>query len=280
MVAIRRHNSSDELLDKYWKEIKDIAPLSREEESELLLRAKNGDEAAHKKVLQSNLRFVVRVARQYDTPAGPPLIDLIAEGNMGMIEAIKRFDVERGFKFITYAVWWIRQAIFKALANQSRSVRPPMNQINDMYKIERRIAGLTQQLGRAPSWEEVAEEADISLERVRSAMEAGKWEVSLDEPLAEQGGETLMAMLPAEEAADDSISQEKLVHTLKAGLNNLDERESRIIHAYFGLGTTQPKTLEAIGSDLGITRERVRQLRNRALEKMRHACADLVMAAN
>ena len=278
MVAVRRN--VDGLLDAYWKEIKDISPLPRAKEQELLVLAKAGDHEARQEVLRANLRFVVRVAREFHTPSGPPLIDLVSEGNLGMVEAIQRFDPERGFKFITYAVWWIRQAIFKALASQGRSVRPPVNQINDLYKIEKCMARLSQSLGRAPTFEEVAAEAEISIERVYNALEASNWEVSLDEPLADGDGYTMMDTIVDREPAEEEVEGEGLMQALKRGLHQLDERESRIIMSYFGLGTAQPKTLEAIGEELGITRERVRQLRNRGLEKMRHVCADLAVSSN
>ena len=262
-------------LDMYWGKIRTLQPLSRDEEIHLIKRAKAGDELALQQVIQANLRFVVKVARELETSGGPPLVDLVSEGNIGMIEAIQRFDETRGFKFITYAVWWIRQAIFKALASQSRAIRPPLNQLSDLIKLEKKAVALSQELGRTPTLEETAFEVELSMERAANAMENLRGDVSLDAPLASNSEVSLLEVLPAEAADEDELGEEKVHDTVARCITVLDKREMHIIHAYYGLGAQESQTLEAIGQELGLTRERVRQLRNRGLVKMQAACGDV-----
>lgn len=256
-------------IELYWRDIKDAEPLSREREIELFQRAHAGDDEARQQLVMANLRFVVSVARDY-RDYGLTLIELISEGNVGLMEAIRRFDETRGFKFITYAVWWIRQAILKALAEHGKIARPPMSQINDLQKIEKEANILAQELGRAPTYEEVAARVDISGERTRNAMEVGQADVSLDAPAYPDEDTALVSLFTAEqEAVDDVYEQGQMRQMLRDSLSVLDGREYQILRAYFGLEDTQPMTLEEIGEAMGVTRERVRQLRNRALDKVR-----------
>jgi len=256
-------------LDLYWREIKDNKPLSREEECKLFERFRAGDRAAYEQLIQANLRFVVRVARDYCPEDGPLLMDLIAEGNMGLLHAIDRFDETRGFKFITYAVWWIRQAILKAAPRARRAAKLPMSHVNDMHTIEREMAVLSQRLGRAATFDEVADLTEMSPERMVNALAAGKQDMSLDAPVFDDEDQPLYAAFPVDDTGFGELEQERVMKSLARGLDNLDEREVSIIREYFGLDRDEGRTLEEIGEDMGITRERVRQLRNRALSKMR-----------
>lgn len=264
-------------IELYWRDIKDAQPLSREDEVVYFKRAKAGDEEARQVLVQANLRFVVSVAREYKD-YGLSLIELVSEGNFGLLEAVKRFDETRGFKFITYAVWWIRQAILKALAEQGKIARPPMSQINDLQKIEKETGALAQVLGRVPTFEEIAAKVDISIARTRNAMVVSQQDVSLDAPAFVDEETTLVQVFVAEqEGVDASFERGQMEQTVHACLGVLDSRESQIVRSYFGLDDTEPMTLEEIGDALGVTRERVRQLRNRALEKMRAQCGDLLV---
>ena len=276
MAAVRSSNTI-EAVELYWKEIKDTQPLSRSQEFELFTRSKAGDEAARQQIITANLRFVVSVARDYKD-YGLSLVELISEGNVGLLEAVKRFDETRGFKFITYAVWWIRQAILKALAEQGKIARPPMSQINDLQKIEKETSALSQILGRSPTHTEIAEHVDISAQRTRNAMVVSQQDISFDAPAYPDEDTPLQAVFASpEEAGIEELFEENEMHmTISNCLFVLDERETMIVRAYFGLGDSEPKTLEEIGHDLGVTRERIRQLRNRALDKLRDRCGDLL----
>ena len=276
MAAVRSPNTI-EAVELYWKEIKDTQPLSRSQEFELFTRSKAGDEAARQQIITANLRFVVNVARDYKD-YGLSLVELISEGNVGLLEAVKRFDETRGFKFITYAVWWIRQAILKALAEQGKIARPPMSQINDLQKIEKETSALSQILGRSPTHTEIAEHVDISAQRTRNAMVVSQQDISFDAPAYPDEDTPLQAVFASpEEAGIEELFEENEMHmTISNCLLVLDERETMIVRAYFGLGDSEPKTLEKIGHDLGVTRERIRQLRNRALDKLRDSCGDLL----
>ncbi|MEE3257598.1 MAG: RNA polymerase sigma factor RpoD/SigA [Candidatus Latescibacterota bacterium] len=255
--------------DLYWHDIKDAEPLSRKKEVEFFQRAKAGDEKARQALVLANLRFVVSVAREYKD-YGLSLIELISEGNVGLMEAVKRFDETRGFKFITYAVWWIRQAILKALAEQGKIARPPMSQINDLQKIEKESGVLAQKLGRAPTFEEIAARVDISIERTRNAMVVSQQDISLDAPAFPDEETSLVQVFASDEpGVDERFADSEMRTTVASCLEVLDAREAQIVRAYFGLDDSEPLTLEEIGDALGVTRERVRQLRNRALEKMK-----------
>ena len=264
-------------VESYWRDIQDFEPLSRQRESELAALARAGNKQAMHQMVEANLRFVVSIAKDY-SGRGLSFSELISEGNIGLIEAVKRFDETRGFKFITYAVWWIRQAILKALAENSKIARPPMSQINDMQKIERKMGILAQQLGRYPTLDELSYCAEISLDRTRNALDIAQTDVSLDLPAFPEDGEPLGASFPDPSPDQaDSFEHTTLSNTLRSCLNLLDRREDRIIRAYFGLDDQAPLTLEQIGTQLGLTRERVRQIRDRALAKMRSDCGDLLI---
>ena len=270
MSAVREtENRSSDLLKIYWRDIGHCEPLSREKEVELVKQIKAGDEGAMQKLVAANLRFVVSVAREY-TGSGLPLIELISEGNMGLIEAVPRFDETRGLKFITYAVWWIRQAIFKALDRTSKDVRPPVNHVYDLKKVERQAVVLSQKLGRDPTFDEIVESTGIGPDRVQNALAVSRREISLDVPVYPNEEESLLAAFPA---ADIDVEEEgektALCEVLQISLEVLDEREYQIICSYFGIGGREPMSLEKIGMALGLTRERIRQLRDRALDKMR-----------
>ena len=266
-----------DLMEFYWRDIQHYEPLSREREVQVVKRAKQGDITAMHELVTANLRFVVSIAKEY-TNSGLSFIELISEGNVGLLEAVNRFDETRGFKFITYAVWWIRQAILKALAEDSKAARPPMSQINDLQKVEKRSERLTQTLGRNPTLDEIAESAQISLDRARNALEVGQRDLSLDTPIYTDEEDTLLSVFAASDGApEDSFDQTALHETLHDCLKILDEREHRIVCAYFGLEDHSPMTLERIGATLGLTRERVRQLRDRAVQKMRLQWGDLLL---
>ena len=276
-MKITKDRAVPAAIDLYWRDIKGAEPLSREKEVEFFRRAKAGDEKARQALVLANLRFVVGVAREYKD-YGLSLIELISEGNIGLMEAVKRFDETRGFKFITYAVWWIRQAILKALAEQGRIARPPMSQINDLQKVEKESGLLAQQLGRAPTFEEIAARVDLSLERTRNAFAVSQQDVSLDAPAFPDEETTLMQVFAAAEPGiEEYFADNEVRQTVASCLQILDSRESQIVRAYFGLDDTEPMTLEEIGNAMGVTRERVRQLRNRALEKMKAECGGLLV---
>ncbi|MCY3737395.1 MAG: RNA polymerase sigma factor RpoD/SigA [Gemmatimonadaceae bacterium] len=275
-MTASRPTSTTDAAELYWREIKDNEPLSREREVELFTRLRGGDEGARQRIIEANLRFVVSVARDYKD-YGLTLGELISEGNVGLLEAVKRFDETRGFKFITYAVWWIRQAILKALALQGRVARPPMSQINDLQKIEREAGQLAQSLGRLPTSAEIAERVDISAERTRNALDVGQHDLSLDAPAYPDEAAPLLSVYAAPEiGADARFEEAEMRDRLSSCLSQLDEREGEIVRAYFGLGGAEPMTLEQIGDCLGVTRERVRQLRNRALTKLRDNCGEML----
>ena len=263
--------------DLYWRDIKDAQPLSREEEVAFFNRARAGDENALQALIFANLRFVVSIARQYKG-YGLSLLELISEGNLGLMEAVKRFDETRGFKFITYAVWWIRQSILKALAEQGTIERRPMSQINDSQKIEKETDLLAQKLGRSPSLEEIADRVDISTDRVHNALEASQQNLSLDAPAFPDQTTTLVEVFASDETGvDESFIDREMRAVVTDCLEVLDPRECQVVRAYFGLNESEPMTLEEIGGTMGITRERVRQLRNRALEKMKAQCGELMI---
>ncbi len=260
----------------YWRDIQHYKPLSRQREGDLFRRAHAGDQQAIEELVQANLRFVVRVAKEY-TGRGLSFIELISEGNMGLLEAVKRFDETRGFKFITYAVWWIRQAILKALAHSSKIAQPPMSQINDLQKVEKRAGILSQSLGRAPTLEEIASEADMTPQRAYNAVLASSSDLSLDEPAFDEENTPHIAYLRDEhsdiEAGFERDLLEKVLHQCRS---ILDEREGYIIRCYFGLDGCEEATLQQIGERMGLTRERVRQLRDRALSKIRISFGELL----
>lgn len=266
-----RHSSphAQDSIDAYWRDIQDFRPLSRTREVEMIRRARAGDQQAMHAMVNANLRFVVSVAKEY-TGRGLSFNELISEGNVGLLEAVRRFDEKRGFKFITYAVWWIRQAILKAIAQQGKAARPPMSQVNDLHKLEKRAGRLLQTLGRNPSLDELANAAGISVDRIRNALEAGQRDLSFDAPVHAGEDDTLLASFAVDHRQPETeLEQAALNQTMEACLNELEPRERCIVCAYFGLRGQKPLTLEQIGVLQGLTRERVRQLRDRALARIR-----------
>jgi len=265
-------------VDSYWRDIQHFRPLSRQREAELMAKARAGDESAMHQMVESNLRFVVRIAKEYKG-RGLPFIELISEGNLGLIEAVKRFDETRGFKFITYAVWWIRQGILKALASEGKIARPPASRTNDLQKIERIRGVLTQQLGRYPTCEEIAHSTEMSLKRTLNALETTQPDISMDAPSFPWEEEPLIDTFadPGPNPAD-RYERISLSNRLSACLDRLDQREALIIRAYFGLDDQADLTLAQIGSQMGLTRERVRQLKDQALRKIRVNCGNDLLA--
>ncbi len=261
--------SDDLSLDIYMREIRRKDLISREREVELALLIKAGDRSGLDELVQANLRFVVSVARQY-RGRGLSLADLINEGNFGLIKAAERFDETRGFRFISYAIWWIRQSILQALNEQTRVVRIPINRAGKASKIERTARKLEQRLGQSPTPEEIAEELDMTVDEVLDARRYGLQAISLDAPTREEGQTPLLSLLVDEDAAspDDKVVENDLSRDIREAIETLDPREQKILRDYFGMDTGEGVTLETIGKDLGLTRERIRQLKERAIRKL------------
>jgi RNA polymerase primary sigma factor len=258
------------MLDQYLQEIGQIQLLTPQEEVTLAQAIKSGDQNALHRLTRANLRFVVSVAKKYQGQ-GLTLADLINEGNYGLIKAAQRFDETRGFKFISYAVWWIRQAILQALAEQSRVVRLPLNRIGTISKIRKTSARLAQTHERQPNIEELAIELEVDVEKVREAMQHTGRHLSMDAPFNEDDDNSLLDVLPDDEDTkpDDSLMDESLKIDIERALNLLHPREAEITRLYFGIGREHPLTLEEIGQRFGLTRERVRQIKEKALRKLR-----------
>ena len=258
------------MLDQYLQEIGQIQLLTPQEEVTLAQAIKQGDQAALHRLTRANLRFVVSVAKKYQGQ-GLTLADLINEGNYGLIKAAQRFDETRGFKFISYAVWWIRQAILQALAEQSRVVRLPLNRIGTISKIRKTSARLAQTHERQPNIEELAVELEVDVEKVREAMQHTGRHLSMDAPFNEDDDNSLLDVLPDDEDTkpDDTLMDESLKIDIERALSLLHPREAEITRLYFGIGREHPLTLEEIGQRLGLTRERVRQIKEKALRKLR-----------
>jgi RNA polymerase primary sigma factor len=271
-TGTRKGKYDESSLDQYLKEISAYKLLTREEEVDLAQRIKKGEAEALDRLVRSNLRFVVSVAKKYQNQ-GVALSDLINEGNLGLIRAAHKFDETKGIKFISYAVWWIRQAILQALAEQSRIVRVPLNRAGALHRIGKRSAMLLQELGREPTVEELADELDISEDEVRRTLSLSQTHLSLDAPLTPGEDNRLLDYLPDQFAPgpDDETYDRALLDTVEEALGTLKEREAKILRLYFGLESQEPMTLEEIGSVLGITRERVRQIKEKALLRLRHA---------
>lgn len=265
-------SSSDEgSLDLYLREISRYPLIPQEDEVRLAQRIRLGEEEALDKLVRSNLRFVVSVAKKYQNQ-GVSLSDLINEGNLGLIRAAHKFDETKGIKFISYAVWWIRQAILQALAEQSRIVRVPLNRAGALHRITRRSSALQQELGRQPTAAEVAEGMDIEVEEVEKTLSISQNHVSLDAPLAPGEDNRLLDYLADTQnpGPDAETFERALTQSIEDVLKGLKEREARILRLYFGLDGPEPMTLEEIGAELGITRERVRQIKEKALSRLRH----------
>ena len=262
-------NREDSTLDKYLQEITQEKLLTTEEEITLARKIKEGDKDALQKLTRANLRFVVSVAKQYQHQ-GLSLPDLINEGNIGLMKAAEKFDDTRGFKFISYAVWWIRQSIMQALADQSRLVRLPLNQVGSVNKINKISHKFEQEFERKPSIAEIAEEINLPQERVSDAIKGNNRHVSMDAPLTDGNDNGLADLLQGNEGPDidTHLLLESLREELKLALNILDERERFVIEAFYGIN--QPEmTLQEIGAKKGLTRERARQIREKAIRKLR-----------
>ncbi len=258
------------MLDQYLQEIGQIALLTPQEEVDLARQIKKGEQEALHRLTRANLRFVVSVAKKYQGQ-GLTLADLINEGNYGLIKAAQRFDETRGFKFISYAVWWIRQAILQALAEQSRVVRLPLNRIGTISKIRKTSARLAQTHERQPNIEELAKELEVDVEKVREALQHTGRHLSMDAPFNEDDDNSLLDVLPDDEdrSPDDTLMDESLKIDIERALSLLHPREAEITRLYFGIGREHPLTLEEIGQRFGLTRERVRQIKEKALRKLR-----------
>ncbi len=263
-----RENAS---LDKYLQEIGREDLITVEEEVELAQRIRKGDQKALEKLTRANLRFVVSVAKQYQNQ-GLSLPDLIDEGNLGLIKAAEKFDETRGFKFISYAVWWIRQSILQALAEQSRIVRLPLNQIGSMNKIKKALTKFEQENERQPSPEELAEKLDIPVDKIAETMKISGRHTSIDAPFVEGEDNSLLDVLVNDDSpvADNTLMHESLRKEIDRALSTLTERESDIIKMFFGIGC-QEMTLEEIGDNFGLTRERVRQIKEKAIRRLRQS---------
>jgi RNA polymerase primary sigma factor len=272
-IKTSRNPTVDEgSLDQYLREISQYPLITREDEVELAKLIRKGNEEALDKLVRSNLRFVVSVAKKYQNQ-GVSLSDLINEGNLGLIRAAHKFDETKGIKFISYAVWWIRQAILQALAEQSRIVRVPLNRAGTLHRIGKRSSALQQELGREPTVEEIAEGMDISQEEVAKTLSISQSHLSLDAPLAPGEDNKLLDYLPDTQNAgpDQETFERALSDSIEEVLSTLKEREAKILRLYFGLDGQEPMTLEEIGGMMGITRERVRQIKEKALARLRHA---------
>jgi RNA polymerase primary sigma factor len=258
-------------LEKYLDEISQISLLNPQEEIELTRRIKQGDQEALHKLIKANLRFVVKVAKEYQNQ-GLPLTDLINEGNLGLIKAAKRFDETRGFKFISYAVWWIRQSILKSLAEYSRVVRLPLNRVGLISKVNQLVRTLEQQYNREPSYEEISNGLEISIPDISEAMSSSSFHISLDQPIQRSEDGTMKEVIrnPDSKMPDGDLVKESLRQEIRRVLKSLAPREEKIIKMYFGVDYERPYTLEEIGERLKLTRERVRQIKERALVRLRH----------
>lgn len=267
----RNESRSKQSIEKYLEEIGGYSPLSPEQEIYLARRIKKGNEIALDKLVKSNLRFVISVAKEYQGQ-GLPLQDLISEGNLGLIKAAQRFDETRGFKFISYAVWWIRQSILQALAEQSRVVRLPLNRVGAINKVGRALEQLEKEFGREPSMDEIADKMTMTSYEVADVLKTSARHLSLDEPFKEEDGNSLLDVIESDRyrPPDGSLMQESLRVEIEKVLSTLKPREAEIIRLYFGLDGDRPLTLEEIGEHFKLTRERVRQIKEKALRRLRH----------
>jgi len=266
-----RFISEESSLALYLKEISKNKTLSLEEEAVLAVKIRQGDRRALERLVKANLRFVVSVCRNYQNQ-GLPLSDLINEGNLGLIRAAKRFDEKKNFKFISYAVWWIRQAILQALAEQSRIIKLPLNRVGTIHKIGKTQSRLEQKLQRLPNIEEIAEELQIEEEEVQETIKIGNTHMSLDAPLQQGEDAKLIDMLQDEnqERPDHGVLDISLQGEIDKTLDTLSEREKEVVKLYFGIGEDTAHTLEEIGQRFNLTRERVRQIKEKAIRRLKH----------
>jgi len=265
-------------LDKYLQEIGRVDLITAEEEVVLAQKIKQGDQNALEKLAKANLRFVVSVSKQYQNQ-GLSLPDLINEGNLGLIKAAQRFDETRGFKFISYAVWWIRQSILQALAEQSRIVRLPLNKIGSINKINKTFAALEQELGRAPNHEEIAEKLDISVREVKESMKNAGRHVSMDAPLIQDEDTNMYDVIRENDTPtpETGLLYDSLRKEISRAISTLTPRESDVISLYFGLDGAHPMTLEEIGEKFDLTRERVRQIKEKAIRRLKHTSRSKIL---
>jgi RNA polymerase primary sigma factor len=265
-------NRESQSLDKYLQEIGKVDLITSDEEVILAQRIREGDQIALEKLTKANLRFVVSVAKQYQNN-GLTLGDLINEGNVGLIKAAKRFDEKRGFKFISYAVWWIRQSIMQALAEQSRIVRLPLNRVGSLNKISKSFSDLEQKFQREPSPEELAEVLQVTTEEVVDTLKVGGRHVSMNAPFVQGEENSLLDVLEndSEETPDAELMVDSLKREVQRTLSTLTEREADVMSFYFGLNGQQAMTLEEIGEKFNLTRERVRQIKEKATRRLRHS---------
>ncbi len=265
-------NRESKSLDQYFLEIGKVDLLTAEEEVELAIKIRNGDEYAADKLVLANLRFVISVAKMFQNQ-GLSLGDLINEGNVGLIKAAKRFDETRGFKFISYAVWWIRQGIMSAIADQSRVVRLPLNRVGNLTKLSKAYRDLEQEYERKPTTEELARILDMSSDEVAYILQISSRQVSMDAPLSnsDENKSTLMDVLHNEDQSmpDKELMNDSLKNEVANAISSLDEREAEVIRLSFGIETNQKATLEEIGEKFNLTRERIRQIKEKALGKLR-----------
>ena len=267
----KRHSYEEGSLDQYLRDISIYPLITREREVELAKQIRASDQEALDTLVRSNLRFVVSVAKKYQNQ-GVSLSDLINEGNLGLIRAAHKFDETKGIKFISYAVWWIRQAILQALAEQSRIVRVPLNRAGTLHRIGKRASALLQELGREATHAEIAEGMELSEEEVAKTMSISQTHLSLDAPMSPGEDNRLLDYLPdtMNPTPDEQTFEKALTESIHEALAGLKEREAKILRLYFGLDGSEPMTLEEIGAVLNITRERVRQIKEKALSRLRH----------
>ncbi|MFL0354196.1 RNA polymerase sigma factor RpoD/SigA [Xanthomarina sp. GH4-25] len=271
-------NRESKSLDKYLQDISKLPLITADEEVELAQRIREGDQLALDKLTTSNLRFVVSVAKQYQNQ-GLTLPDLINEGNAGLVKAAKRFDETRGFKFISYAVWWIRQAILQALAEQSRIVRLPLNKIGSINKINKAYSYLEQAHQRPPSPDEIAKELDMTISDVKQSMKNSGRHLSMDAPLKEGEDSSLYDVVKSGESPnpDVSLMKDSLNLEVNRALNTLSQREADVVRLYYGINNEQPMSLEEIGDTFGLTRERVRQIKEKGIRRLRHTSKNKIL---
>ncbi|MBM3918724.1 MAG: RNA polymerase sigma factor RpoD/SigA [Sphingomonadales bacterium] len=273
-------NRESQSLEKYLQEIGRVDLISPDEEVELARLIRQGDQKALERLTTANLRFVVSVAKQYQNQ-GLTLNDLINEGNLGLIKAAQRFDETRGFKFISYAVWWIRQSILQALAEQSRIVRIPLNQVGTLNKIVKAFSRLEQEFEREPTPEELADILEMTVSEIENSLKVSGRHISVDAPLADGEDSSLLDVLRDEEAVkpDNTLIDESLSKEVEYALMALTAREADVLRYFFGLGGRQPQTLEEIGSNLGLTRERVRQIKEKSIRRLRATTKSRILKA-
>jgi len=271
---------NDQTTVRYFQDINKYSLITAEEEVSLSIRIRNGDTVALEKLVVANLRFVVSVAKQYQNQ-GLTLPDLINEGNLGLIKAAQRFDETRGFKFISYAVWWIRQSILQALAEQSRLVRLPLNQVGSLNKIKKATSRLEQEFERPPSVEEIAKKLDIPEHKLDKALRITTRYVSMDAPIAEDEDTKFLDVFVSEDSphTDNNLMRESLNKEIQRSLSTLTEKERDVINLYYGIGMNHGLTLDEIGAKFNLTRERVRQIKEKAIRRLKHTSRSKLLKA-